>query len=187
MQIQSALCQRTMDSLSEQRLLYGVWVCTSTSLRVWAHLHEGQRLNKDGKWVCVTLVISLNTQTEMWWVLVSLCFSANVGKEKHTFVEPNTHEPHKKTHAHTLLLYIPQGDCACHILSQQQPNKGAFTPSLCCSQLSLTSQRKLSERKSRDFLGPNQATDHRLIMWSWRYAPSESCFNYIMQPQLGVH
>lgn len=71
---------------------------------VWgrAIVYVGQRLNKGGKCVWLALVISLNTQTELWYVLVKLMlphfFPFVWGKKTHTFVDRNTHTNH---HCHT--------------------------------------------------------------------------------------
>lgn len=79
--------------------------CVHTS--VWGRMivYVGQRLNKGGKCVCLTLVISLNTQTEVPQVLVKLmqpCFLPFVGGghicgQKHT----QAAQEHTHHHCHT--------------------------------------------------------------------------------------
>lgn len=124
-------------------------------LSVWAHLCEGQRLNKDGTRVCVTLVISLSTQTEMWWVLVKLFFPSMWGKKNIHSRNWTRKTLTKHTHTHTLLLYIPQGYCACHILSGSSLIRQASL--LHCAALSCHSCPNQSfQGESAHFLGTNQ-------------------------------
>lgn len=79
------------------------WVCAHTS--VWGRVivYVGQRLNKGGKCVCLTLVISLNTQTEVRQVLVKLmqpCFLPFVGRKKHICGQKHTRAAQEHTHHH---------------------------------------------------------------------------------------